>query len=154
MPIETTAQLKEQFALRAAMAELRIECAMSGSYLSEVAVVSEYPGNSEVAQGQPLVGAAGRLFWTSAREQMKLSRNDCYITNVVKRQVMFSDASEARKPVGKHELTGWEELLKWELEQLPNLKYVICLGGAAMHALTGKDGITRCLHRSVIAKSW
>lgn len=143
MPIENTAQLKEQFALRAAMAELRIECAMSGSYLSEVAVVSEYPGNAEVAQGQPLVGASGRLFWTSAREQIKLSRNDCYVTNVVKRQVMFSDASEARKPVGKHELTGWEELLKWELEQLPNLKYVICLGGVAMHALTGKDGITR-----------
>lgn len=143
MPINSTADLKAEFELRAAMAELQIECGMSGSYLSQVAVIAEYPGNSEVAQGQPLVGASGRLFWTSARDHMKLSRSDCYVTNVVKRQVLFSDASELKRPISKHESTAWEELLKWELEQLPNLKYIICLGGAAMHALSGKEGITK-----------
>jgi uracil-DNA glycosylase family 4 len=143
MQIESTAQLKEEFALRAAIAELQIECGMDGSYLSEVAVIAEAPGGSEVAQGLPLVGASGRLFWTSAREHMKLSRKDCYITNVCKRQVAFADVAETRRPIGKHELTGWQELLKWELEQLPNLKYVILLGNYALEALTGHEGITK-----------
>jgi uracil-DNA glycosylase family 4 len=142
MQITSTQQLREQFELLAAAASLRIECPMAGSFLSEIAVVAEAPGASEVAQHSPLVGPAGRLFWTAVRQYANVSRNDCYITNVCKRQVAF-EIDEMRKPVSKHELVAWNELLTWELAKLPALKYVVVLGGLALQALTGKEGITQ-----------
>ena len=76
------------------------------------------------------------------RDYAKVSRNDCYITNVCKRQVAF-EADVMRKPIGKHELTSWQELLRWELEQLPALKYVVVSGNYALEAVTGKTGILK-----------
>lgn len=142
MIITSTKQLKEEFSVRAQMADLQFQCGMDGSYLSEVAIVSEAPGGSEVAQGIPLVGGSGRLLWNSARNIMGLKRNDCYITNVVKRQLLFTDSADAKKAISKNELVAWNELLVWELSQLPNLKYVMVLGNYALQALVGKSGIT------------
>lgn len=142
MQITSTQQLREHFEMLSAASDLRIECPMSGSYLSTIAVVSEAPGASEVAQQAPLVGPAGRLFWTVARTYGNVSRNDCYVTNVCKRQVAF-EIDEMRKPVSKHELVAWQELLKWELSKLPALQYIIALGNFPLDAIMGLEGITR-----------
>jgi uracil-DNA glycosylase family 4 len=142
MTINSTLELRQEFERRAQMAELTLECPMSGSYLSSVCVIAEAPGSTEVAQQIPLSGASGRLFWNAVRDYAQLTRNDCYVTNVCKRQVAF-DVDAMRKPVGKHELTGWQELLRWEISQLPALDYIIVLGGMALEAVVGKQGITQ-----------
>lgn len=142
MRINNTQELREQFELRAAANSVRIECGMYGSMLSEIAVVGEAPGNAEVSQGAPLVGQSGRLLWDSLTKFAKISRSDCYATNVCKRQASF-EVDEQRKPIGKNELAIWQSLLLWELAQLPNLKYIIALGNFALEALTGHTGITK-----------
>jgi len=140
----TTAELKERFSLQASAAGLSVECSMGGTLHSTIAVIAEAPGRNEVAQGIPLVGGAGNILWRAIRTHCpEVKRHECYITNVVKRQVAF-DVNEGanRKPVGKHELSSWQELLKWELEHLPNLQHVLLLGNYAVEALLGKKGIT------------
>jgi uracil-DNA glycosylase family 4 len=140
----TTAELRERFTLQAQTAGLTVECAMGGTLNATLAVIAEAPGRNEVAQGIPLVGGAGNILWKAIRTYCpEVKRHECYITNVVKRQVAFDvGAGASRVPVGKHELSSWQELLVWELEQLPNLQHLLLLGNYAVEALTGKKGIT------------
>ena len=139
-----TAELKERFTLQAQTAGLQVECAMGGTMEATLAIIAEAPGRNEIAQGIPLIGGAGNILWKAIRTHCpEVKRHECYITNVVKRQVAFDTYDSAnRKPVGKHELTAWQELLLWELDQLPNLKHVLLLGNFAIEALLGKKGIT------------
>ncbi|HEY5446886.1 MAG TPA: uracil-DNA glycosylase family protein, partial [Pyrinomonadaceae bacterium] len=137
-----TAELKERFTLQAQTAGLQVECAMGGTMNATLAIIAEAPGRNEIAQGIPLVGGAGNILWKAIKTHCpEVKRHECYITNVVKRQVAF-DTDINRKPVGKHELTAWQELLLWELAMLPNLQHVLLLGNFAVEALTGKKGIT------------
>jgi uracil-DNA glycosylase family 4 len=140
----TTAELRERFTLQAQTAGLTVECAMGGIVGATLAVIAEAPGRNEIAQGIPLVGGAGNILWKAIRTHApEVKRHECYITNVVKRQVQFGvDDTGNRKPVGKHELTAWQDLLMWELRHLPNLKHVLLLGNYAVEAVCGKKGIT------------
>jgi DNA polymerase I-like protein with 3'-5' exonuclease and polymerase domains len=62
-----------------------------------------------------------------------------YSTNVIKRQISAS-SNDAFK-VHRDELAQWQELLRWELAQLPNLKTVVLLGNYALSAILNKEGI-------------
>jgi len=115
-------------------------CLMSGRLDSEIAFIGEAPGPDEIALSMPLVGGSGRFLWSEA-VQHGLNRNKVYCTNVVKRQLVVSKYSDEKSEISKSELEHWEHLLHWELDQLPNLKYVVCLGGVALHALTGDSGV-------------
>lgn len=53
------------------------------SWESEVMFIGEGPGKDEDLQGRPFVGAAGKLL-TKLIESIGLSRDDVFITNVVK----------------------------------------------------------------------
>lgn len=55
-----------------------------GTGRSGVMFVGEAPGRNEDLQGRPFVGAAGQLLDKLIREKLGLSREDVYITNVVK----------------------------------------------------------------------
>lgn len=142
MPITSTQELTEQFGIRAQTADLRVECPSQGSYLSRIAVVAEAPGQAEIAQRAPLVGPSGRLLWNSLKQFGNVSRNDCYVTNVSKRQTQFGVMESAADKMSKHEKTAWQELLRWELQQLPNLQYVVVCGGDALEALYDVTGIS------------
>lgn len=139
-PIINTLELINAFEQKAVASSLKIDCPADGLFNSQIAIVAEAPGEREVVAKSPLVGGSGTLLWNSLRNH-KLNRNDCYITNVSKRQVAF-DTDDRRAPLGKHEFELWAELLRWELAQLPNLRFVVALGGYALKALTGHDGIT------------
>ncbi len=54
-----------------------------GSAEAKIVFIGEAPGKSEDEQGRPFVGAAGK-FLAEMLEAIKLSREDIYITNVVK----------------------------------------------------------------------
>jgi len=49
---------------------------------------------------------------------------------------------ESKERIGHGEVSHYTSILLWELSQLPNLKYVVCLGNYALQAITGLDGIT------------
>lgn len=138
--VSNTQELLNLFETKALAAGLKIDCPADGLFNSEIAIVAEAPGEREVLAKAPLVGGSGTLLWNTLRKH-SLTRNDCFITNVSKRQVAF-EADERRAPLSKHEFELWAELLRWELAQLPNLRVVIALGNFALKSLTGQDGIT------------
>jgi uracil-DNA glycosylase family 4 len=140
MKISNITDLRTEFTRRALQAGLSIDCPMDGTFNAQIAVIAEAPGESEVHKKLPLIGASGSKLWQSLRPY-NISRMDCYITNVSKRQVAFSD--KGRDSINKGELGLWNELLLWELSQLPNLKYVVALGNFALSALLGHQGITQ-----------
>jgi len=137
-------ELKERFMLQAQTADMQVECMMGGTIEAELAIIGEAPGRNEIAQGMPMVGGSGNILWKSLRQYCPtVKRQDCYVSNVVKRQVAFGVGDKAtQKAVGKFELVAWQELLMWELQHLPNLKYLLLLGNYAVDAVTGCKGIT------------
>ena len=140
--IVTEAWLMREFTARAKACQLQVDCLGAGKLSSEIAIIAEAPGEREVAIGLPLVGGSGQLLWTILRT-IDISRSGCYVTNVVKKQLALSTKTDARNPISKPELEHWEGLLDWELDHLPNLKYILALGNFALHALTGDSGITK-----------
>lgn len=55
----------------------------AGNQNADLLVVGEAPGQEEDAQGEPFVGEAGKLL-TSMLKAIDLSREDVYITNILK----------------------------------------------------------------------
>ena len=135
----TTEQLRQDLRQRTQMSGLDYDCGCDGTINAQLAIIAEAPGETECTKKLPLVGSSGQLLWNVLRKN-GIGRMDCYITNVSKRQVAFSDKD--RKTLSKFELATWFDILEWELQQLPNLKYVLLLGNFALQALTGKTGIT------------
>jgi len=133
-------QLKQEFKTRASELSLRVQCPADGDVNAEIAIIGEGPGQNEVNEERPMVGASGKLLWNALRPRHIL-RTDCYITNVCKRQISL--AQNTRYPVSADEWVKWKHLLHWELNQLPNLKYILCLGNAGLDALFGLDGVTK-----------
>jgi len=138
----TEGWLMREFTARAKACQLEVDCLGTGRLDSEICIIAEAPGEHEVKMSMPLVGGSGRLLWDVLRPH-KIGRADCYVTNVVKKQVALSTKTDARNPVKKPELEHWEGLLDWELDHLSNLKYILALGNFALHALTGDTGITK-----------
>ena len=141
MPVVTEAWLMQEFTKRAKACQLEVDCLGSGKLDSEICIIGEAPGEREAMMKMPLVGGSGKLLW-DVLKPLDISRKDCYVTNVVKRQVSLSSKTDARNPVKKVEIEHWEGLLDWELDHLSNLKYVLVLGNMALHALIGATGIT------------
>jgi hypothetical protein len=76
------------------------------------------------------------LLWDCLRVE-GLTRNDFYITNVIK--AVHNHDTEGQTP--RHEFDLWCEVLRYELSQLPNLEYILLLGNEALRALTDHSGI-------------
>jgi uracil-DNA glycosylase family 4 len=132
-------ELRHAVTIRANAVGLDVHCANDGMVHSTIAVISEYPGDTELRLGRPLVGGSGNFLWTQLRPY-NILRHDVYITNVVKRKV--DTRGDNKEVVGKHELAHWRELLMWELSQLPNLKYILVAGTFPLQAVCGLKGIT------------
>ncbi|MBU2051495.1 MAG: hypothetical protein KKH61_21300 [Gammaproteobacteria bacterium] len=139
MSINTTEQMRAELSQRIKAAGLEGQCLCDGAFQATVAIIAEAPGEREVETGRPLVGGSGSKLWEVLRG-FKVNRTDVYITNVSKRQVSLGN--DKRHPINRHELESWYSLLQWELEQLPNLQYVLILGNLALQALLGRNGIT------------
>lgn len=138
-------QLKNEYLTRAINLDLHPTVLFDGRFDSTIAIVGEGAGETEVQQGLPFVGMSGKKMFEILRTQ-GITRIDVFATNVMKRQI--STAKNPKHPVPKDEVVRWRDLLKWELQQLPKLKYVLAAGNFALEALTGLDGITH--HRGSV----
>jgi DNA polymerase-1 len=109
----------------------------SGPNTATLAIVGEMPGAEEARQGKPFVGPSGRLL-SALLQKVGINRSHVYITNVVKRY--HPDGIAA---IPRDEIEEWTKFLTVELKKLNHLNVIVGLGNTALHALTGKENITR-----------
>lgn len=121
---------------------LEYQVLSSGSPSARICIVAEFPGETEVQLKQPLVGASGRYLWTELGK-IGVKREQCYVTNVIKRRTLERDNLHDKTPVPAEEMRKWESVLARELSALSNVRYILALGNVALHALTGHKGVKK-----------
>lgn len=99
---------------------------------ADILFIGEAPGATEDSTGKPFVGRAGELLTKMIENVLHISRNDVYITNIVKCR---PSNNETPTPTQVH--TCQPYLLK-QIE-LIRPKLIITLGATAYHYLTGDD---------------
>lgn len=107
----------------------------AGAYDADIMFVGEAPGRSEDRYGEPFVGAAGSRL-TDALEKAGLSRDEVYITNVVKCR-----PPENRVPT-QPERDACSEYLKQEITAV-RPRIVCILGNTAFGSILGGSEITK-----------
>ena len=144
-PVTTIAGMNSELKAVVESMGFAFDCGCGGRLDATVAIVAEAPGEREVAQRVPLIGGSGKYLWDILRKE-RVTRNDVYITNVVKRKLVSADMHmpEAKQKItlSKQERTSWQHILNEELSRLPKLQYVVALGNYALEALVGVGGIT------------
>ena len=98
-----------------------------GSPDAEVMFIGEAPGAQEDAQGRPFVGASGKLLGTML-ESISLSREQVYITNIVKYR---PPSNRDPKPV---EIAAMMPYLQRQIDIIQP-KLIVFLGRHAMNVL-------------------
>jgi len=133
-------ELQDEYKARARDLGLHVQVGGDGNFNAEYAIIGEGPGQTELNEGRAFVGSSGRMLWDGLRPS-RLLRTDFYVTNVCKRQISL--AKNTKHPVNADEWAKWQHMVQWELEQLPNLKYILCLGNAGLAALFGWTGVSK-----------
>ena len=78
--------INREIAQRCSAMGLINHCGADGVFGAKVAIIAEAPGERERQIKQPLIGSSGKLFWDMVRP-IGLTRRNCYVSNVVKRQL-------------------------------------------------------------------
>jgi DNA polymerase len=120
----------------------------SGSAEARVMFVGEAPGYNEDIQGEPFVGAAGKLLDELLQEILGITRNEVYIGNVLKCR-----PPDNRDPTA-HEIETCKPFLIRQIEIIsPD---VICtLGNFATRTLTNKrEGISKLRRKPIRIDKW
>src|ERR671923_1229238 len=105
---------------------------------AHVVMVGEQPGDKEDLAGRPFVGPAGGIL-DRAIEEAGLSRDDVYITNVVKhfRFVLRGKKRIHKKPAAEH-IKACAPWLEAELARI-GPEVLVLLGATAAQALLGRS---------------
>jgi uracil-DNA glycosylase len=146
-PVSSVAEMNRELKACVDGMGFQFDCGAGGRTDATIAIVAEAPGEREVQQRVPLIGGSGKYLWDIVRKD-GITRNDVYITNVVKRKLVSAAdgyavaANKQKITVTKQEKSGWRHILHEELSRLPRLEYVVALGNYALEALTGLSGIT------------
>jgi uracil-DNA glycosylase family 4 len=146
-PVSSVAEMNRELKACVDGMGFQFDCGAGGRTDATIAIVAEAPGEREVQQRVPLIGGSGKYLWDIVRKD-GITRNDVYITNVVKRKLVSAAdgyavaANKQKIVVTKQEKSGWRHILHEELSRLPRLEYVVALGNYALEALTGLSGIT------------
>lgn len=116
-----------------------------GNPSSEIVFIGEAPGKSEDEQGHPFVGAAGK-FLALMLENIKLKREEIYITNIVKYR-----PPNNRDPLPEEKDTCRE----WLIEELNfiNPKLIIFLGRHSMNDFFPSEKISD-IHGKLLIKKF
>ncbi len=134
--------LQEQTSAHAQALGLQVNVLGSGSPSSQICIIAEFPGETECQLKQPLVGSSGRYLWTELAK-IGVKREQCYVTNVVKRRTTAEDNKNDKSPVPAEELRKWNAVLMQELSELSSVKYIVLLGNVALKSVTGHSGIKK-----------
>lgn len=113
-----------------------------GNFQSDVIFIGEAPGRNEDKHGEPFVGAAGKKL-SAALEGAGVSRDDVYITNVVK----------CRPPNNRVPNTTERDICQDYLKQeiaIIKPKIICILGNTAYSSILGGSEITK--HRGKVVR--
>lgn len=116
----------------------------TGPCPADIMIVGEAPGFNEDRQGEPFVGAAGKLLDTLLA-RISLSRADVYITNVLK----------CRPPMNRDPMPNEAEACSPYLQRQVELiqpKVVLILGRHALERLMPGQGSISRIHGSLIKR--
>ncbi|MGM0508864.1 MAG: uracil-DNA glycosylase [Fusobacteriota bacterium] len=110
-----------------------------GNLKSPIMFIAEAPGEDENKEGKPFVGKSGKLL-TKIFDSVDLSREDVYITNMIK---CHPDGNRAPK---ENEIESCYPFLETQIA-LINPKVIVTVGGEATNLMIGdqlgkKDTIT------------
>ena len=115
----------------------------SGPSKARFMIVGEAPGANEDQGGEPFIGRSGRLLFQLLEEEVGLTRDECFVTNVVK-----------CRPPGNRTPTRDElgACRPWMLEQLDDVapEVVLALGNTAAKSLFSTNEPMRSLHGKVV----
>ena len=106
-----------------------------GNFKSDVIFVGEAPGKNEDNNGEPFIGIAGKKL-SAALEEANVSRDEVYITNVVKCR-----PPDNRVP-NTDERNTCQEYLKEEIKIIKP-KIICVLGNTAFNSVLGGSEITK-----------
>jgi uracil-DNA glycosylase family 4 len=109
----------------------------AGAVPARLAIVGEGPAERDEATGKPFSGPAGALL-DRLLERAELSRDDLWLTNVVKcRPVKFDGRMVRNRPPTQAEIRSWSAELTAELEAVQP-RVVLCFGATAAAAVIRK----------------
>jgi len=106
-----------------------------GNFQSDVIFVGEAPGRNEDKNGEPFIGVAGKKL-SIALEEAGISRDEVYITNIVK----------CRPPNNRVPNTDERDTCKEYLKQEISIikpKLICILGNTAFNSILGGSEITK-----------
>ena len=106
-----------------------------GNFQSDVIFVGEAPGRNEDKNGEPFIGVAGKKL-SIALDEAGISRDDVYITNIVK----------CRPPNNRVPKTSERETCQEYLKQEISIikpKIICILGNTAFNSILGGSEITK-----------
>lgn len=106
-----------------------------GNFRSNVIFVGEAPGRNEDENGEPFIGVAGKKL-SAALEEAGISREEVYITNIVK----------CRPPKNRVPTTTERDTCKEYLKQEISIikpKIICILGNTAFNSILGGSEITK-----------
>jgi len=109
-----------------------------GNPEADLVFVGEAPGENEDARGVPFIGRAGQLLG-EVLEETGLSREDIWITNIVKcRPTKMSDSGRlANRPPRVGEIRNCRKWLDAELSVI-SPTVIVCLGGPSASVIIHK----------------
>ena len=113
----------------------------TGNPEADLMFVGEAPGYEEEKQKKPFVGPAGQLL-TRIIEAMGMSRDDVYISNIVKFRPMIDDGSRQGRSNRKPTVTEMAACVKYVRSEIDIVqpKVIVALGGTAAQGLLGLQG--------------
>ncbi len=113
-----------------------------GSPGAEVFFIGEGPGRQEDISGRPFVGPSGEILTLLIEEDMGLSRNDVYITSIVKCRPTHDLLMQKDRPPEKDEISACTPILLKQIEIIKP-RVIVTLGNPATHfILKTRQGIT------------
>jgi uracil-DNA glycosylase family 4 len=115
----------------------------------DLLIVGEAPGSHENESGIPFVGPSGEMINDCLRKA-GISRNSCYITNVVKYQLPYNDFTKLHL-IGVDLAESIKSLWEDEISQRKP-KCILAVGDQALQATTGYSGILNYRGSILLAK--
>jgi DNA polymerase len=104
----------------------------SGPLRPALMVVGEAPGRTEDEGGEPFIGRSGLLLFRLIKEEVGLTRDQCFVTNVVKCRPPANRTPHQRELDACH---------PWFVAQLEDVspRVVLALGNTAARAVFGYE---------------
>lgn len=117
----------------------------TGNIDTDIMLVGEAPGKDEEAMGTPFVGAAGQKL-NEYLDMVGLSREDLYITNIVKERPLDENYSYPKnRTPNQQEIDRYNFYIEEEIK-LIEPRLIITLGSIPLKYFMGKQALITRLH--------